>query len=114
MNKFKIYPNELNALKALMGAGYVILLTEEASEKEIENDGWRAIWGKEGAKSKHFSTTEEVDEFFSKPFEAVSPKIFCHLLGTHCGGFQFQFGWVHNQKVKKEDLEEAVMPQLRS
>ncbi len=115
MSKVRLYAKEIEALKALVLSGYTILVTEEASQEEIARDGWQGIWGRTNAKSIVLENLEQVAEFFSAPFEVDGePKIFCYLPGTHCGGLHFQFGWVHNVKVKKEDLQEAVMPQLEN
>lgn len=127
MRQFKIYENEIKAIVALIEAGYLFVLVCESVPHitELKTDGksaaelleeygsygWAHTWGLDNSTIFQSNNVEEIKSFFEKPFEAIYPKIIVSPGGTHCGNFEMILGWVHSQKVKKEDLEEAVMPQ---
>jgi|GEM_PF-2236838 len=109
---FQIPESEIEIFLMLIGQGYALTINEKASPEEIEEDGWRGIWGSDDEDDIFCSkdkSKKEVREFLSRPFEAEDPKIFFHRGNTHCGMLDYLVGWVHEAGTTQEQLDEAVV-----
>lgn len=116
---FQIPESEMAVFFSLISQGYILTLNEkfklgkDQDEDELDQDEfWERVWGLKNSEifCSHKKTEQEIRDFFSRPFEAYEPNLYFYVMGTHCGMFHYEMGWVHEARTTQEDLDDAVVP----